>query len=152
LVWSVAPPWNKSVLRRSPCLRGHELGRASVSVIWEDVCVAETTVLLFSYGTLRQENVQLASFGRILSGSPDALPGYATTMIEITDPEVVAKSGMKFHPMVVETGNPSDEVPGALFLITEAELAAADAYEVSDYRRIEVSLRSGRRAWVYVRA
>jgi gamma-glutamylcyclotransferase (GGCT)/AIG2-like uncharacterized protein YtfP len=114
--------------------------------------VAETTVLLFSYGTLRQENVQLASFGRILSGEPDALPGYATTMIEIIDPDVVVKSGMKFHPVVVETGNPSDEVPGTLFLITVAELAAADAYEVSDYRRIEVSLRSGRRAWVYVKA
>jgi gamma-glutamylcyclotransferase (GGCT)/AIG2-like uncharacterized protein YtfP len=114
--------------------------------------LAEATVPLFSYGTLRQENVQLASFGRILGGSPDALPGYASTMIEIADPDVVAKSGMKFHPMVVETGNPSDAVPGTLFLITEAELAAADAYEVSDYKRIEVSLRSGRRAWVYVRA
>jgi gamma-glutamylcyclotransferase (GGCT)/AIG2-like uncharacterized protein YtfP len=118
----------------------------------EDVGVAEATVPLFSYGTLRQENVQLASFGRILSGSPDALPGYASTTIEITDPDVVAKSGMKFHPVVAETGNPIDEVPGTLFLITEAELAAADAYEVSDYKRIEVSLRSGRRAWVYVRA
>jgi gamma-glutamylcyclotransferase (GGCT)/AIG2-like uncharacterized protein YtfP len=118
----------------------------------EDVGVAEATVPLFSYGTLRQENVQLASFGRILSGSPDALPGYASTTIEITDPDVVAKSGMKFHPVVAETGNPNDEVPGTLFLITEAELAAADAYEVSDYKRIEVSLRSGRRAWVYVRA
>jgi gamma-glutamylcyclotransferase (GGCT)/AIG2-like uncharacterized protein YtfP len=107
---------------------------------------------LFSYGTLRQENVQLSSFGRLLSGSPDALPGYASAMIEITDPDVVAKSGMKFHPMVVATGNPSDEVPGTLFFITEAELVAADAYEVSHYKRVEVSLRSGRRAWVYVRA
>ncbi len=114
--------------------------------------MAEAIVPLFSYGTLRQENVQLASFGRLLAGSPDALPGYASTMIEITDPDVVAKSGMRFHPMVVETGNPNDEVPGTLFLVTEAELAAADAYEVSDYRRIEVSLRSGRRAFVYVRA
>ena len=33
--------------------------------------------------------------------------------------------------MVVETGDPADEVPGTLFLITAAELAAADAYEVS---------------------
>jgi gamma-glutamylcyclotransferase (GGCT)/AIG2-like uncharacterized protein YtfP len=114
--------------------------------------VAEATVPLFSYGTLRQENVQLASFGRLLAGTPDALPGYACRTIEIIDPDVVAKSGMKFHPMVVESGNPSDEVPGTLFLITEAELAAADAYEVSDYKRIEVSLRSGRRAWVYVKA
>jgi gamma-glutamylcyclotransferase (GGCT)/AIG2-like uncharacterized protein YtfP len=120
--------------------------------IREVVGVAQAIVPLFSYGTLRQENVQLASFGRLLTGSPDALPGYASTMIEITDADVLAKSGMKFHPMVVETGNPGDEVPGTLFFITEAELAAADAYEVSDYKRIEVSLRSGRRAWVYVRA
>jgi hypothetical protein len=59
---------------------------------------------------------------------------------------------MKFHPMVVVTGNPDDEVPGTLFLITEAELAAADAYEVSDYKRIEVRLKSGKSAWVYVKA
>jgi hypothetical protein len=32
----------------------------------------------------------------------------------------------------------------------EQELAAADEYEVDDYRRITVSLRSGDRAWVYV--
>jgi gamma-glutamylcyclotransferase (GGCT)/AIG2-like uncharacterized protein YtfP len=114
--------------------------------------VDESTVPLFSYGTLRQENVQMASFGRRLAGSPDALPGYATVMIEITDPDVVATSGMTFHPMVVETGNPQDEVPGTLFLISEAELRAADSYEVSDYERIRVLLKSGKSAWVYVKA
>src|SRR5262249_39646206 len=88
----------------------------------------DTTVPLFSYGTLRQANVQLASFGRTLTGQPDALPGYARVMIEITDPEVLATSSEKFHPIVVETGNLADEVPGTLFLITEAELAAADTY------------------------
>jgi gamma-glutamylcyclotransferase (GGCT)/AIG2-like uncharacterized protein YtfP len=112
----------------------------------------ENTVPLFSYGTLRQENVQMASFGRLLAGSPDALPGYASVMVEITDPGVVAASGTKFHPMVVETGNPADEVPGSLFLITKSELAAADAYEVSDYKRAEVLLKSGKSAWVYVKA
>jgi gamma-glutamylcyclotransferase (GGCT)/AIG2-like uncharacterized protein YtfP len=108
------------------------------------------TVPLFSYGTLRQENVQMASFGRLLAGSPDALPGFASVMIEITDPGVVATSGAKLHPMVVETGNPADEVSGTLFLITETELAAADAYEVSEYKRIKVMLKSGKSAWVYV--
>jgi gamma-glutamylcyclotransferase (GGCT)/AIG2-like uncharacterized protein YtfP len=112
----------------------------------------DATVLLFSYGTLRQAEVQMASFGRLLAGQPDALPGYASVMLEITDPDVVAKSGLKFHPIVVETGNPADEVAGTLFSITEAELAAADAYEVSDYKRIEVVLKSGKRAWVYVKA
>jgi hypothetical protein len=109
-------------------------------------------VPLFSYGTLRQANVQMVSFGRLLQGSPDALPGYSTVMIKITDPDVVAKSGANYHPVVLKTDNPSDEVPGILFLITEAELAAADVYEVSDYKRIRVVLKSRTSAWVYVKA
>jgi hypothetical protein len=43
-------------------------------------------------------------------------------MIEISDPQVVAASGARLHPMVVETGDPADEVPGTL---EAAELAAA---------------------------
>jgi gamma-glutamylcyclotransferase (GGCT)/AIG2-like uncharacterized protein YtfP len=113
----------------------------------------ETAVVqLFSYGTLRQANVQMASFGRLLAGSPDILPGYTCVMIEIKDPDVVAASGVKLHPMVIETGDPEDEVRGTLFLITETELAAADSYEVSEYKRIQVLLKSGTRAWVYVKA
>jgi gamma-glutamylcyclotransferase (GGCT)/AIG2-like uncharacterized protein YtfP len=112
----------------------------------------KAAVPLFSYGTLRQANVQMASFGRLPAGSPDALPRYAQVMIEITDPQVVAASGARLHPMVVETGDPADEVPGTLLLITAAELAAADAYEVSAYKRIEVVLKSGKGAWVYVKA
>ncbi|MBP7064140.1 gamma-glutamylcyclotransferase family protein [Ferrovibrio sp.] len=107
---------------------------------------------LFSYGTLQLEEVQLASFGRKLEGSADALPGYRQTMLEITDPAVLATSGEKFHPIVTPSGDPADAVPGQVFRITAAELAAADAYEVADYRRIEVTLRSGIRAWVYVKA
>ena len=34
----------------------------------------------------------------------------------------------------------------------EQELAAADAYEVSDYKRVRVALASGLTAWVYVQA
>jgi Gamma-glutamyl cyclotransferase, AIG2-like len=116
--------------------------------------MTENAILLFSYGTLRQENVQMASFGRLLAGSPDALPGYTSVMVEITASGVVAASGAKFHPMVVETGDPADQVSGTLFLITEAELAAADAYEVSASResltwRIggHMRLRLGSRAW-----
>jgi hypothetical protein len=81
--------------------------------------MTENAILLFSYGTLRQENVQMASFGRLLAGSPDALPGYTSVMVEITASGVVAASGAKFHPMVVETGDPADQVSGTLFLITD---------------------------------
>jgi gamma-glutamylcyclotransferase (GGCT)/AIG2-like uncharacterized protein YtfP len=108
-------------------------------------------VHLFSYGTLRQERVQLASFGRRLEGAEDALPGYRRAMVEITDPDVIAKSGKKFHPIVEASGDPEDEVEGKVFEITEAELTAADAYEVSDYKRVLARLKSGLDAWVYVR-
>ncbi len=111
----------------------------------------DATVLLFSYGTLQQENVQLSSFGRRLEGTPDAMPGWRRGEIEITDPEVIRTSGKRFHP-IVEPGSAADEVAGTVFRITEAELAAADAYEVADYKRVPVRLRSGQEAWVYVRA
>jgi gamma-glutamylcyclotransferase (GGCT)/AIG2-like uncharacterized protein YtfP len=110
------------------------------------------TVLLFSYGTLQQDEVQLSSFGRLLEGREDAMIGYRQSLIEITDPDVIKTSGRRFHPIVEVSDNPDDEVKGRVFRITDSELAAADAYEVSDYKRIQVLLRSGSTAWVYVRA
>jgi gamma-glutamylcyclotransferase (GGCT)/AIG2-like uncharacterized protein YtfP len=107
--------------------------------------------LLFSYGTLQQEDVQRASFGRKLAGVRDALPGWRQELVEITDPEVLAKSGERFHPIVLP-GDAADRVEGTAFEITPAELAAADRYEVADYKRIAVTLLSGRNAWVYVKA
>ena len=113
---------------------------------------ARPSILLFSYGTLLHAGVQMTTFGRYLEGSPDALPGYRRSMVEITDPLVIAASGADHHPIVSASDNLADEVQGAAFLITEAELMAADAYEVSDYRRVAVRLKSGREAWVYIRA
>jgi gamma-glutamylcyclotransferase (GGCT)/AIG2-like uncharacterized protein YtfP len=106
---------------------------------------------LFSYGTLQQDGVQLSSFGRLLKGMPDALPGWKCEMLEITDAQVLAKSGMRFHPIIVP-GAASDEVAGKVFEITEDELASADRYEVADYKRIAARLKSGIDAWVYVKA
>lgn len=112
----------------------------------------DETVFLFSYGTLQYPEVQKSSFGRLLDGADDAMPGFRKEMLEITDPDVLAKSGERFHPGVVPSENPADEVAGKVFRITPTELAAADAYEVSDYKRIEVALKSGILAWVYVKA
>jgi gamma-glutamylcyclotransferase (GGCT)/AIG2-like uncharacterized protein YtfP len=106
--------------------------------------------LLFSYGTLQQEDVQLATFGRRLTGAADALVGYRQSMVKIDDPEVVRTSGKTHHPIVAFTGKGEDRVPGALFEISDAELAHADAYEVGAYVRIEAQLASGLKAWVYV--
>lgn len=109
-------------------------------------------IFIFSYGTLQKDEVQLSSFGRLLDGQNDILVGYRMSMVEITDPDVVRTSGSRFHPVVEASENDEDEVKGKVFTIIEAELADADRYEVSDYKRITVTLRSGRNAWVYVRA
>ena len=107
---------------------------------------------LFSYGTLQLDSVQQATFGRLLDGHDDAMPGYRTEMLEITDPEVLKTSGERFHPVVVPSDAASDQVAGKVFTITAEELAHADAYEVSDYKRVQVTLVSGLDAWVYVKA
>ncbi len=112
----------------------------------------DTSIRLFSYGTLQLDSVQQATFGRLLDGQADAMPGYRTEMLEITDPEVLRTSGERFHPVVVRSDKDDDRVVGKVFAITPAELTAADSYEVSDYRRIEVLLASGINAWVYVKA
>ncbi|HEV7339047.1 MAG TPA: gamma-glutamylcyclotransferase family protein [Bosea sp. (in: a-proteobacteria)] len=112
----------------------------------------ERSILLFSYGTLQQENVQLSSFGRLLDGHDDAMSGFAQTMLEITDPEVIRTSGKRFHPVVAPSDDPAESVPGKVFSITAEELAAADRYEVADYKRISVRLASGKEAFVYVKA
>ncbi|HEY1890410.1 MAG TPA: gamma-glutamylcyclotransferase family protein [Steroidobacteraceae bacterium] len=112
----------------------------------------DSTVLLFSYGTLQDKAVQLASFGRELTGSSDALPGYRTSLLAIRDQAVVEKSGKSHHAIAARSSNLSDQVPGMVFRITSEELMAADRYEVSDYTRVQVRLKSGLQAWAYVRA
>lgn len=124
---------------------------------WRAIAVAlndslNATVLIFSYGTLQDRAVQLANFGRELRGSADSLPGYSTSLIAIRDTAVIATSGKTHHTIVERSGNPADEVPGMVFEITPDELAAADRYEVSEYTRVTVMLRSGLQAWAYVRA
>ncbi len=108
--------------------------------------------LLFSYGTLQQDGVQLSTFGRLLQGRADALVGYAQSMVKIEDADVVAKSGKTHHPIVAFTGKGEDRVAGTVFEITDSELMSVDAYEVDAYRRVLAPLASGLEAWVYVDA
>jgi gamma-glutamylcyclotransferase (GGCT)/AIG2-like uncharacterized protein YtfP len=108
--------------------------------------------LLFSYGTLQQEDVQLSTFGRRLEGSGDELLGYERSLFKIEDPGVVATSGKTHHPMATFCGDPRSRVHGTVFEITADELANADKYEVAAYKRVLGDLKSGKKAWVYVDA
>ena len=110
----------------------------------------EADELLFTYGTLQFAEVQLDTFGRIVAGDRDVLPGFTIDYAEIEDARVVDISGLSVHPVLRATGNPVDKVMGKVLHVTAEELEAADEYEVSLYRRISVKLASGRSAWVYV--
>ena len=63
---------------------------------------------------------------------------------------MIAASGSQVHPILLPSSDGEASVLGVVLTVSPADLAAADAYEVSDYTRIRVPLRSGRQAWVYV--
>jgi gamma-glutamylcyclotransferase (GGCT)/AIG2-like uncharacterized protein YtfP len=110
------------------------------------------SVRLFSYGTLQQREVQLANYGRELEGEADVLRRYRLGEVEIDDPDVVSVSGKAVHTIAVPSSNPSDRIAGTVYLLTPEELEASDAYETDAYTRVEVTLDSGCRAFVYVAA
>jgi hypothetical protein len=109
--------------------------------------------LLFSYGTLQQDKVQLSTFGRRLSGQDDELPRFEPSFVAIDDPLVAATIGKTHHANVTFNGREDSRVPGMVFEITDAELARVDEYEAAfSYGRVGAVLASGRQAWVYVHA
>jgi hypothetical protein len=109
--------------------------------------------LLFSYGTLQQERVQLATFGRRLAGRKDELVGFEPSSVHIEDSRVAAALGTTHHANVTFTGDDASRVPGTALEVTDAELASADEYErVYAYTRLAARLASGAEAWVYVHA
>jgi hypothetical protein len=107
---------------------------------------------LFSYGTLQLETVQLANFGRRLTGRPDTLAGFTLASIELDDPATVSLSGKTTFLIARYTGRPADTIAGTVYELTPDEVVRADAYECEPYVRAPVRLQSGVRAWVYVDA
>ena len=110
------------------------------------------TEFLFAYGTLQLEAVQMATFGRRLTGTGDALRGFEIVALTIDDAAVVAISGKPQHTMARFSGRESDVIPGTVFAVTAEEIAHADRYEVAAVKRVAVVLESGCRAWAYVDA
>ena len=110
----------------------------------------EHSELLFAYGTLQTEAVQLSTFGRRLDGAEDAIVGYRLRIIRIEDQDFVAASGSADHRNLEFTGDEADCVAGTVFKVTQAQLEQADAYEPAGYERVRVQSRSGLNAWVYL--
>ena len=99
--------------------------------------------LLFAYGKLQLPDVQLDTFGRLLDGEDDVLPGFTIDHRDLEPPH-------PSHPALRHTGDRLDKAVGRALRVTEDELDAADEFEVVSCRRISARLASGRLAWVYV--
>ncbi|WP_298792099.1 gamma-glutamylcyclotransferase family protein [uncultured Allomuricauda sp.] len=95
---------------------------------------------LFTYGTLKNEQVQHYIFHRTLEGQSDSLPGFKRLENVVYDR----------YPLVINTDNPNDTVEGVAYKVSLDELMQADVYETKAYKRIKMSLKSGISAWVYV--
>ena len=108
--------------------------------------------LLFSYGTLQYEAVQIETFGRKLEGHRDFLLGYKLNYVEILDQKFIELSGESVHKILDYTGNSDDMVEGMVFKLNKAELHQADLYEVDSYKRVLGKLKSGISTWVYAKA
>jgi gamma-glutamylcyclotransferase (GGCT)/AIG2-like uncharacterized protein YtfP len=108
---------------------------------------------LFSYGSLQESGVQLATLGRLLSGQRDELLGAEASAVKIDNPEIVAALGRTHHANVTLGSETDARVPGMVFQISDSELTRVDAYEaVHSYKRVLGRLASGTEAWVYVYA
>jgi len=105
---------------------------------------------IFSYGTLQNEKVQQALFGRTVPLLAGNLMGYKSMAIEITDSAFLSKGESPYQHTLVESGDLNDIIEGSVLEITNEELLLIDSYEPANYKRIKIMLQSGKKAWIYV--
>lgn len=99
---------------------------------------------VFTYGTLQKPEVQIELFGRLLKGSQDKLNGFKKEKILIK---------RQSYPILTPTQNLSKSyIDGVCYELTETDIQNCDAYEGMEYKRIKVTLDSGKQAWVYIAA
>lgn len=100
---------------------------------------------LFSYGTLRSKQIQMQIFNKVLTGTPDQLLGYKLKSLQIEE-----EFGMADYVVAVASADSSDPIHGVAFNISATDLAKVDIFESNAYKRVQVELKSGTVAWVYI--
>lgn len=98
------------------------------------------THLLFTYGTLQEKEVQLGVFSRTLTGMDDELTHYQISKTKV--------SGQ--YPTLEFTNEKEHRIKGKVYVLAPTELERADRYEGEAYKRIQVTLASGKKAWAYI--
>lgn len=100
---------------------------------------------IFSYGTLQSKEIQMQVFNRRLTGTPDQLLGYT-----IKDLKIEEEFGLEDYFVAIPSDNPSDSIKGIVYTVSSLELDKADQFESNAYQRVQVTLKSGTVAWIYV--
>jgi gamma-glutamylcyclotransferase (GGCT)/AIG2-like uncharacterized protein YtfP len=96
--------------------------------------------LLFVYGSWTKPRVQRKVFRKSMQGHRDVLDGYCVTNI---------RAGKRMCPALIRKDCSS--VGGSVIEVSVPNLARSDRYETRAFVRKRATLRSGKRAWVYVR-
>lgn len=106
---------------------------------------------VFAYGSLQEDGVQRKMYGRAIECRRDELGGVERKIIRLEDRAAVAATGHAEHANLEFCGRSDSRVQGTVLEISDAELATTDKFEeLADYKRIEVQLVSGTRAWAYI--
>ncbi|OXG08442.1 gamma-glutamylcyclotransferase (GGCT)/AIG2-like uncharacterized protein YtfP [Flavobacterium araucananum] len=99
----------------------------------------------FSYGTLRSKEIQMRVLNKILTGTPDHLISY-----KLKDLKIEEEFGMADYHVAIASENPADSIKGTVFKISNDDLAKIDLFESNAYKRVQVTLKSGIVAWIYI--
>ncbi len=115
--------------------------RTELEIIDDKVALPEAaTTRLFVYGTLMDSQVQEMVLNRSPEQEKDHIKGAIRRDMKVAG----------LYPDIEFTPGSKDVIDGLSLLINKHELPLLDHYEGSAYRRVEVTLGSGKTAWVYI--
>ncbi len=97
-------------------------------------------MMVFTYGTLMDEKIRFEVLGRKIPGIPGTVDGYDGSKAIIIENES--------YPAAEKNSDCS--IKGLVFEITNEELEKLDIYETDAYKREEVELTNGIKAWIYL--
>ncbi len=96
--------------------------------------------MLFVYGTLIDDENRKNILRRSVSGTPATLNGY-------DDSKKLIIENKSYHAAEKRSGC---LIKGLLIEITSEELEELDVYETDAYKRRQVELTNGKKAWLYI--
>ena len=96
--------------------------------------------MLFVYGALTSRETRKNVIGRDVSGIPATLDGYDDSNMVTIENESYPAAEKNIECLI----------QGLLIEVTPEELEKLDAWETDAYRRKEVELTDGIKAWIYL--